>query len=100
MSSLSIHEMKKNAQKASKLLKHLAHPARLLIVCQLCQHNCCAGDLQRLTHMSQTALSQHLAILRRAKIVRYQRRHRHLFYELYHLEIKTIIQALKKVYCD
>jgi DNA-binding transcriptional ArsR family regulator len=56
--------MSRHADEAAALLKALAHPARLLVLCQLVAGEASVGELQPITGLSMSALSQHLALLR------------------------------------
>lgn len=91
--------MKKQSKKAASLLKSLANPTRLMILCKLASGQQTVTELQRGLTISQTALSQHLARLRAEKIVTYRRQHRLLFYRLLNNDTRVIIKALYKIYC-
>ena len=56
--------MARHADEAAGLLKALAHPARLLVLCQLVEGEHSVGELQPITGLGMSALSQHLAVLR------------------------------------
>ena len=62
--SLLARDMALHAGEAAALLKALAHPARLLVLCQLVQGERTVGELQPATGLGASALSQHLAVLR------------------------------------
>ncbi len=54
-------------------LKALAHPARLEIVRQLRERECCCcGDFCATLDLAQSTVSQHLELLRKAGLVEYQ----------------------------
>jgi ArsR family transcriptional regulator len=57
------------AAQACALLKVLANPARLLLLCHISQQEYCVSDLERLTEIKQPTLSQQLSVLREKKIV-------------------------------
>ncbi|MBT8491904.1 MAG: metalloregulator ArsR/SmtB family transcription factor, partial [Deltaproteobacteria bacterium] len=61
-----LHDM---ASHACVLLKAMANEWRLMILCQLAEGDKTVSELQAILGLSQSALSQHLAILRREKIV-------------------------------
>ena len=63
-------ELHDRASNACELLKAMANEWRLMILCQLSEGEKTVSELQHLLGLSQSALSQHLAILRREKIVR------------------------------
>jgi DNA-binding transcriptional ArsR family regulator len=57
------------ASHACELLKAMANEWRLIILCQLSEGEKTVSELQGILGLSQSALSQHLAVLRREKIV-------------------------------
>ena len=74
------------------LLSAAAHPTRLLVLLALSRHGeLCAGDLQALASIEQSAMSHQLRALREARIVRSERRGKHVVYELHDHHISHII---------
>ncbi len=53
----------------AQLLKTLGHPVRLALLGELVNGPKCVSDIQDLVDVRQANVSQHLAILRRAKLV-------------------------------
>lgn len=62
-------DMRRLERRAS-LLKSLAHPARLLIIEMLERSPCCAGELTEAIGSDKTTVSKHLAVLKRAGLVK------------------------------
>src|SRR3546814_5329706 len=71
-----------HANEAAALLKALAHPARLLVLCQLVEGEASVGELQPITGLSMSALSQHLAVLREMELVTTRREAQTIYYAL------------------
>lgn len=69
----SLRRLEKNAHKACDLLAGMANTSRLMILCQLADGEKSVSHLQPLIGLSQSALSQHLAVLRRKRLVRTRR---------------------------
>ena len=88
-----------NAEKASAVLKAMANKRRLLILCQLVQGEKSVGELEELINLNQSALSQHLAILRRNNLVQTRREAQTIYYSLSTAEAEVIMQALYDLYC-
>jgi ArsR family transcriptional regulator, arsenate/arsenite/antimonite-responsive transcriptional repressor len=61
-------------ERRSSLLKSLAHPARLLIIEMLESSPRCAGELTEAVGSDKTTVSKHLAILKRAGLVKDRKR--------------------------
>lgn len=85
------------AADASRLLKAMAHDARLLVLCQLVDGELQAGQLA--TRLSQSALSQHLAVLRIEGLVATRREGQAIFYRLANPAVAAVIATLASIYC-
>ena len=81
------------------MLKQLAHAGRLLILCSLTEGEKTVGQLTELVDLSQSAVSQHLAKLRDAKLVEAEKRGQMVFYRISSDEAQTILSALYQIYC-
>jgi len=58
-----------------------------------------AGELTEITGMSQSAVSQHLALLRDNEIVNTRRESQYIFYSLSSEEMQAMISLLYDLYC-
>jgi ArsR family transcriptional regulator, virulence genes transcriptional regulator len=92
-------EMAQHAQEAAALLRALAHPARLLVLCRLVQGETSVGELQPLTGLSMSALSQHLAVLREMELVTTRRESQTIYYSLSEGPAVGVLDALYAAYC-
>lgn len=84
----------RNAPRASAILKAMSNHHRLLILCQLVNGEKSVGQLEEYIGLSQSALSQHLARLRREDLVKTRRQAQTIFYSLNGDEATSIIKAL------
>ncbi len=96
---MNVQDLKRNARDACGLLSALSNERRLMILCQLVDGEKSVGELQPSIGLSQSALSQHLARLRRDGLVRTRRRSQTIFYSLASVEAGRIIEALYELYC-
>lgn len=96
---MDIHALKEKSGQASRLLKSLANDRRLLILCHLSENEKSVGELERLVDLSQSALSQHLARLRRDKLVQTRREAQTIFYSIASPEAGAVLQTLYTLYC-
>lgn len=87
------------AWRASTLLKAMSNRHRLIILCQLARGEKCVGELERMVGLGQSALSQHLARLRRDELVTTRRVAQTIYYSLVGDEARTVIKALYGLYC-
>lgn len=95
----SPRQMARHAEDAAALLKALAHPARLLVLCQLVEGESSVGELQPITGLSPSALSQHLAVLRDMELVTTRRESQTIFYALAPGPALGVLDALYAAYC-
>ncbi|HET9148276.1 MAG TPA: sulfite-sensing transcriptional repressor BigR [Acetobacteraceae bacterium] len=91
--------MAERAGEVSALLKTLAHPARLMIVCTLIEGERSVGELEEAIDVHQPTLSQQLTVLRGAGIVRTRRASKQIFYRLTEAKAAKLIDALYAIYC-
>lgn len=91
--------MLQNASDAVSLLKGLANESRLMIMCVLSEGEISVGELNKRIQLSQSALSQHLAVLRDQGLVQTRRESQTIYYRLQDTAAMSIIEMLHEVYC-
>lgn len=91
--------MQVNAESAAEVLKILAHPARLLVLCALVNRAHTVSELESLVGLSQSALSQHLARLRKQGLVETRRDAQKIYYSLCDNDARRILETLHDIYC-
>lgn len=96
---LPLELMQENAGRATALLKSMANEARLMILCQLSQKEMSVGELAGKVALSQSALSQHLGVLRREDLVKTRRESQYVWYSLQSEEAKAVIGTLYDLFC-
>lgn len=84
--------------KIAKILKALGNDKRLCIVMHLAQRELKVNELEQLIGLSQSALSQHLAILRAEKIVKTRREAQSIFYSLADKDVLELLNILRRIY--
>lgn len=92
-------EMADHAHDAAQLLKVLANEYRLLILCRLAEGEMSVGQLNEQLELSQSALSQHLSVLRRDGLVATRREAQTIFYSLADGPAMDVINTLHGIYC-
>jgi DNA-binding transcriptional ArsR family regulator len=92
--------MARHADDAAALLKALAHPARLRVLCRLVEGESSVGELQPLVGLSLSALSQHLAVLREMALVTTRREAQTIHYALAPGPAVGVLGALHDAYCN
>jgi ArsR family transcriptional regulator, virulence genes transcriptional regulator len=94
-----LNKKRAKIKQAEKLLKILAHKERLIILCQLNESELSVSQLLQNSSLSQSAMSQHLAKLRKLNIVRTRKEAQAVFYSLCDEKIVAVIAVLHQLYC-
>lgn len=97
--SLAAQELKEHALEATQLLKALANENRLMILCSLASGELNVTELNARVDLSQSALSQHLAWLRREQLVQTRRDAQTIYYSLQGSKAQQVIEVLQSIYC-
>ncbi|GAK85111.1 transcriptional activator HlyU [Vibrio ponticus] len=97
---MNVQEMEKNSAQAVVLLKAMANERRLQILCMLHNQELSVGELCSKLELSQSALSQHLAWLRRDGLVVTRKEAQTVYYTLSSEEVKALIHLLHNLYCQ
>jgi len=94
-------DMQKHSAEAAKLLKNISNEQRLMILCILLEKELSVGEINELIpQLSQSALSQHLALLRKNNLVTTRRHSQTIYYSLASTEVVRIIHLLHEIYCQ
>jgi len=99
MESTEMQELHDMASHAVELLKAMANEWRLMILCQLAEGEKTVSELQSILRLSQSALSQHLAILRRERIVQARKHGQSVSYSLSGEDATKVMETLHDVFC-
>jgi len=94
-----VRAIRPHAEKAATLLKALANEQRLLILCNLLDGPLSVGELNERVDLSQSALSQHLSVLRESGVVATAREAQSILYSLPEGEVTEIIRILHDRFC-
>lgn len=97
--AVAMEQLQENARRAAGLLKAMSNPSRLVILCQLAKGERSVGDLEDEVGLSQSGISQHLAVLRREQVVVTRRHRQTVFYSLAGEDIVKLMHMLHDVFC-
>lgn len=92
-------ELQRNATRAAELLKAMSNASRLMVLCYLAEGEKSVSELEHAVGLSQSALSQHLARLRREKIVTARRAGQTVYYSLCGKEATAVLNTLYELFC-
>lgn len=97
--NLDFAALEQNAERASDLLKTIGSKWRLLVVCQLLAGEKTVSELELITGLNQSALSQHLMVLRHRELVITRRVAQNIYYSLNSTVVTDLLVTLHKHYC-
>ena len=97
--SMALADMQAAAGQACSLLKVLANPDRLLILCHLSQGEARVGELEEVLGIVQPTLSQQLTVLREEGLVSTRREGRNIYYSLASPQAVAVIETLYLQFC-
>ena len=92
-------QMRIHATDAARLMKALGNESRLMILCTLAEGERSVGDLNEIIPLSQSALSQQLARLRKQGLVDTRRESQTIYYSLANGPADKVIHLLHDIYC-
>jgi len=99
MTITDLEELRHHAQDAAKLMQALSNPNRLMIMCVLSQGEHCVSELNEELALSQSALSQHLAVLRTQGLVSTRRQAQTIYYSVAAGPAMDIVALLHQHFC-
>jgi ArsR family transcriptional regulator, virulence genes transcriptional regulator len=94
-----IDEMGRHAEKAAQFLKLMANPHRLMVLFHLLDQELSVSELNEHLPLSQSALSQHLAVLRNSGLVKTRREQQTIYYSLASDGVHAIMAELYEQFC-
>ena len=99
LSRFDVSQFEASAAQAAKLLRALANERRLMILCQLADGERSVGQIQPLVGLSQSALSQHLAVLRDEGVVAARREAQTVWYRIADPAALKVVGTLAEIFC-
>ncbi|MCU0844182.1 MAG: metalloregulator ArsR/SmtB family transcription factor [Spirochaetes bacterium] len=83
----------------SEILKSIAHPIRLKILCFLMEGEKTVGEIEKEFGSSISNISQHLTVLRKIHMVNRRKEANFMFYSVKDPKIAELLGTLKQLYC-
>lgn len=97
--AIDLPAMQRSAQHACRLMKALANPDRLLLLCQLTEGEMSVGELEQALGIRQPTLSQQLTVLREEGLVGTRREGKHVFYRIDSAPALAVLRLLHAQFC-
>jgi len=92
--------MEEKAKEVAELLKILANENRLMILCILMEQPRTVSEISSVvSNITQSALSQHLSLLKTCGILASKRSGMNMIYSIKDHRVEKLIEVLKESYC-
>lgn len=95
----SVATMRNKVDEASAFMKKLANPSRLMIACALVDGEHSVGELEELLDIRQPGLSQQIAELREAGLIRGRKDAKQVYYSLADERVAETVALLHRLFC-
>ena len=96
---MELEEMQTAAGQACRLMKVLANPDRLMLLCQLSQGEKRVGELEEILGIVQPTLSQQLTVLREEELVTTRRDGKNIYYQIASPQALAVMNVLFDQFC-
>ena len=80
-------------------MKVLSNRDRMMILCEISQHERCVSELEEKLEIYQPTLSQQLTVLRKEKLVKTRREGKQIYYSLESSQALAVIEVLYQQFC-
>lgn len=97
--STNAHQVLQKSREVSQVLRGLAHPVRLQILCWVAEGERTVGELTAACGISQSSMSQFLERMTREGVVRPRREGTRIYYRLHDRRLLKLLKTLKETYC-
>ncbi len=97
--TIDLDAMHEAAERACGLMKALANPDRLMLLCQMSQGEMSVGELEAELGILQPTLSQQLGVLRDEELVETRREGKHIYYRVRSAPALAVLQVLYEQFC-
>lgn len=96
---LPLETMQERSAEAAEFMRLFSTPSRLMLLCYIAGGERSVGDIQDELGFKQPALSQQLAELRAADVVKTRRESRQIFYSIADDRVGAVMQTLFALFC-
>ncbi|GLP97054.1 ArsR/SmtB family transcription factor [Paraferrimonas sedimenticola] len=98
--AVDLDKMEAQCEMVSNVLKTLAHPKRLLLLCHLTQGERNVSELTELTGLSQSQVSQFLKSMTLQGLVKSRSQGSNKYFFIIDDKLQQLISTLHQVYCE
>jgi hypothetical protein len=97
--TFDLEKMKASAALASRLMKVMSNPDRLMLLCQLSQGEKRVGELEDILGIVQPTLSQQLTVLREEELVTTRRDGKNIYYQISSPQAMAVMAVMYQQFC-
>jgi ArsR family transcriptional regulator, virulence genes transcriptional regulator len=97
--TITADDLREHAAEAADLLRAMSNPARLMVLCLLAGGEMSVGEMNQSIDLSQSALSQHLGVLRKEGLVATRRNAQTIYYSIANPSALSVLEVLRGIYC-
>jgi ArsR family transcriptional regulator len=87
-------------EQLADLLKSIAHPIRLQILCMLQEREMTVGELRDAVHTTHANVSQHLSILRNQGIIDFRKDANFIYNRIADARMTELIKTMRGLFCE
>lgn len=99
VANTAMEALRLKSTEAAELLRLLANPTRLMILCHIAEQERSVGEMEQALDLKQPGLSQQLAELRQAGLVKTRRQSRSVYYSIADARTEAILDMLWQTFC-
>lgn len=92
--------MQEKCEEVSSLLKHFAHPQRLLILCYLSDGEKQVTEIHEAVGLSQSQTSQFLKRMQAEGLLSLRREKNYSFYSILNPDVLKLLKSMQKIFCQ
>ena len=97
---MNVEKMALKAENVETLLKAMANRQRLMILCQLLNQEMSVSAIVQSIGLSQSAISQHLSVLRNDGLVATRRESQTIYYSISNEQVFKLMELLYAMFCQ
>ncbi|MEK6625882.1 MAG: metalloregulator ArsR/SmtB family transcription factor [Bdellovibrionota bacterium] len=97
---MKVEVMRNQCLEVSSILKAMAHPQRLMIMCYLADSEKTVSELVDLCNISQSQISQFLNRMQREKLLQVRKEGQFSYYSIAEKKVTKLILSMHKIFCE
>lgn len=96
---IDAEKLAEQCESVAALLKAIAHPQRLKILCLLCEGEKTVSEIEEYCGATQSMVSIYLAKMKSERLVASTRQGRYVFYRIDNKDLLLMMRSMQKIFC-